>query len=513
MNFKEIQTNTPILESKKSKSRIQHPEDLIFWDGTVGARTAVDLLSNINNSTITIKWDGCIHRDSKLLTPEGMKSACELYKSIIDGERECVYVFGRKHDGTNVFSKITDVRMIQTPKTWAAIETEYGNRYNITQEHLCFTKHGITAAGDLKHGDTIACLPSDNIAHVTLYDSDDESYDFATDTENFYVFTDVQHCMLVHNSPAVVFGRADNGSFFFTDKSGFMASTYDGKATSPKALYDMIISRGDDPGRRTLAANLAKAFELFKLAVPSNFRGFMSGDMLYFNPPENVNDSMHFKPNTVKYSIAADSDLGRIIDGTQMGIALHYMQHGGRKIATTKNPLISDDIAVIPNTPLNMRVNVPTTQLKEITDILSKYGSYIDALLDSKILRDKQITDFQKIIYRYVNSNVGKHSGDLREGFISWLGSTLSITSRKKTNIIKHIHDNQTGWEQLWEVFNLISISKKYILHQLDLKNNRFTATINGRVGSEGFVVSNKTTQVKLVDRSNFTKANQENHD
>ena len=44
-------------------------------------------------------------------------------------------------------------------------------------------------------------------------------------------------------SPAVIFGRDANGEFILTDKSGFTASGYDGKATSADGLQQMLMNR------------------------------------------------------------------------------------------------------------------------------------------------------------------------------------------------------------------------------------------------------------------------------
>jgi hypothetical protein len=47
-------------------------------------------------------------------------------------------------------------------------------------------------------------------------------------------------------SPAVVFGVDENGNFILTDKSGFTAKGYDGKAKSAKEIETMIKRRIKD---------------------------------------------------------------------------------------------------------------------------------------------------------------------------------------------------------------------------------------------------------------------------
>ena len=44
-------------------------------------------------------------------------------------------------------------------------------------------------------------------------------------------------------SPAVIFGRNENGEFVLTDKSGFSAKGYNGRVTSADDLGDMFNNR------------------------------------------------------------------------------------------------------------------------------------------------------------------------------------------------------------------------------------------------------------------------------
>ena len=50
-------------------------------------------------------------------------------------------------------------------------------------------------------------------------------------------------------SPAVIFGRNENGEFTLTDKSGFQAKGYDGRPTSAEDLQAMFINRKKSKGK------------------------------------------------------------------------------------------------------------------------------------------------------------------------------------------------------------------------------------------------------------------------
>ena len=58
VEFKKVTGNckTPLLE----KARIDHAEDLIFWEGSRGALRAISQIESLakNPKNLTIKWDG-----------------------------------------------------------------------------------------------------------------------------------------------------------------------------------------------------------------------------------------------------------------------------------------------------------------------------------------------------------------------------------------------------------------------------------------------------------------------
>ena len=46
---------------KEMEARIQHAEDVVFWEGSAGAKRALTALSNMakgGEKNVTIKWDG-----------------------------------------------------------------------------------------------------------------------------------------------------------------------------------------------------------------------------------------------------------------------------------------------------------------------------------------------------------------------------------------------------------------------------------------------------------------------
>ena len=73
-------------------------------------------------------------------------------------------------------------------------------------------------------------------------------------------------------SPAVIFGRNDDGNFIFTDKSGFTAKGYDGKAKSADDVETMLKNRPgyakNPEGYGVLIDNMKSAYIAFEKQHP-----------------------------------------------------------------------------------------------------------------------------------------------------------------------------------------------------------------------------------------------------
>jgi hypothetical protein len=121
--------------------------------------------------------------------------------------------------------------------------------------------------------------------------------------------------------PAIIFGRNDKGEFVLTDKGGFNAKSYDGMVTKPGGYAEMFANRsGDYSG---LIKMYKTIFPLLERAVPESFRGYIQGDLMYVGRPKKKNDAYSFTPNTVTYEVDANSDIGRIVGKSDMGVAIH----------------------------------------------------------------------------------------------------------------------------------------------------------------------------------------------
>lgn len=313
-------------------------------------------------------------------------------------------------------------------------------------------------------------------------------------------------------SPAVIFGRDAQGRFVFTDKSGFTARGYDGKAKSADELESMLKNRPgyqrNPEGYGGFISAMKGAFDAFEQAVPANHRGFFKGDMLYFNTPPVKGKDFVFTPNVVEYRIAVDSDLGQRIAKSTAGVVIHREVD----IDGTESPLQNTDIfqghtvLVMPPVTVESPADVPVDQLRLLADIIRKNAAAIDRFLNPNDLRQQQITDLPQLLYAYLNSKVDTGLHNLGADFEQWL-ATARVSERKKANVLAHIEQHRPAFRAMWDTISATMSVKDHIIKQFDAQSE-IRQSIGGAAGGEGYVLAHPEGDIKLVPREFFTRAN-----
>lgn len=316
-------------------------------------------------------------------------------------------------------------------------------------------------------------------------------------------------------SPAVALGRNDRGEFIFTDMNGFTAKGYDGRAKSANSLKEMFLNRSGGKNRENesyieFANRMAQAFDIIKKVFPKDYRGYVKGDMLYFDTPPIFNNNYVFTPNLVTYAVAVDSDLGRRIRKSKVGIVLHRSVDESGEL----HPLVSYDIVesdivlIVPPVSMESAPQINEKEIKALRDIIEKFANDIDNMLNKNILKDKQLSDLADIFYRYTNSKVDTGLNTLGLDFIQWL-DTSNLTKAKKTNVNQHIQEHMSGFSALWQIVNGIMRIKENIISQFDKRSQIVSQSIEGQgIGGEGYVLASTGGDIKLVPREHFSKAN-----
>lgn len=309
--------------------------------------------------------------------------------------------------------------------------------------------------------------------------------------------------------PAIIYGRDENGDFILTDKSGFSAKGYDGRAKSPADIKKIMSMRKGD--RTELVALYAKLFPLLAKAIPAGFKGYVWADLLYGEKPQQQNGQWVFTPNTVTYSVDVDSPLGQRIAETEVGVAIHtYIDQSGD---THPVAHIVDDLEKVPQVlqvdPYftdQPSVTVSSKYQKAIKGVL-QHANAIDSLLDPQTLRMLKISDFPKLMKRYINSKVSEGNFDhLASGFMKWLPSFT--TEGKLERMKQHVQENKQGLAAVFQSFVILTRAKNDIVQQLDSHGGSVSASIGDEHGHEGYVAGTDQGNIKLVDRMRFSRAN-----
>jgi hypothetical protein len=313
-------------------------------------------------------------------------------------------------------------------------------------------------------------------------------------------------------SPAVVFGRNPNGEFIFTDKSGFVAKGYDGRATNPEDLKSVIMGRGKDASKKKsqsqYASKMASVFNTMAEAVPENFQGYFVGDMLYFNTPKKTGNSLVFKPNVVQYNVDVNSELGQKIANSKVGVVVHHTLTEDGKILPIKDlDMVQGSVLAIPPTTINKKDPIQVKGLDQLKSLVNNSGAEIDTLLNKNKIAQMKLTDLPNILYTYTNSKVDTGLKRLGDDFLRWLAAS-AVSQPKKIKIKEYVSANMNAFSKLWNLVGGIMTVKDSIINQLDSAQGDITATINGKPGGEGYVLGSPEGNMKLVKRSGFTRAN-----
>jgi hypothetical protein len=301
--------------------------------------------------------------------------------------------------------------------------------------------------------------------------------------------------------PAIIFGRKPDGRFVLTDKSGFLAKGYDGLATSPDQLARIQNMRSGERGE--LIGIYARLWPMLEAATPTNFKGYVQGDLLYTEQPPEQAGAYVFKPNFIEYRIPASSTLGKAIGDSEVGIAIHtrYADPGApaeaiKHIKFNPHPgllLIEPTVKDIKNVTPNRKLE------RELRSVVAQNGAAIDSLFNPAELRAAGITDLPQLCKRYINSRIMTNYDNLLADFGPWLQK--SVTPRKYNNIVEYLQSprsNLDGISAAFTAFLLLHEIKTDMLNQLDRQ----------QPGQEGWVVASDAGRAKLVNRFGFSAGN-----
>lgn len=304
--------------------------------------------------------------------------------------------------------------------------------------------------------------------------------------------------------PAIIFGRKPTGEFVLTDKAGFLARGYDGLATSPEQIEQIMSKRGGERGE--LVAMYKRLFPLLRRAVPQNFRGYIQGDLLYSDRPPQRNGQWEFTPNTVTYRVPVESDLGRKIAASEAAVVIHTaLAEPGAAAQPIRAAALADSPGLLildPSLKEPRNIQLDPRILRDAQRLIQQYGTAMDNLFDPAELRARKISTLPALMKTYINSRVRSGSYD---NLVRDFGKFIQQREPAKApRIFEWATENKHAVAALFQAFLEISALKNSIVRQLDSQAHDVQASINDEPGHEGYVGQG----LKFVDRMRFSQAN-----
>jgi hypothetical protein len=324
-------------------------------------------------------------------------------------------------------------------------------------------------------------------------------------------------------SPALVFGRNEAGEFILTDKSGFVKKGGVERATSGDDLANNLLNRSggankEDPTRIAFATNMKDIFDEYERATPKDFRGYLMGDLLYYNTPKVIDGKYTFTPNIVTYKVDVDSDLGKRISQSKTGIVVHRLldEQGNQSPVPQDLQMLGNEVMIFPSVTVSKPAEIDDEDINQLKAVVAQHAQGIDKMLDVNTLTQMQMKDLPQIFYTYLNGKVDSGLANIGADFLQWI-KTSKVSAKKQQKIAEYVGQNKQAFDAMWKVVSGIMTIKDKVINQFDSHDADVKSEIGDHgpvsqdahaAGGEGYVLAHPKGDIKLVPRASFTKAN-----
>jgi hypothetical protein len=324
-------------------------------------------------------------------------------------------------------------------------------------------------------------------------------------------------------SPALVFGRNEAGEFILTDKSGFVKKGGVERATSGDDLANNLLNRSggankEDPTRIAFATNMKDIFDEYERATPKDFRGYLMGDLLYYNTPKVIDGKYTFTPNIVTYKVDVNSDLGKRISQSKTGIVVHRLldEQGNQSPVPQDLQMLGNEVMIFPSVTVSKPAEIDDEDINQLKAVVAQHAQGIDKMLDVNTLTQMQMKDLPQIFYTYLNGKVDSGLANIGADFLQWI-KTSKVSAKKQQKIAEYVGQNKQAFDAMWKVVSGIMTIKDKVINQFDSHDADVKSEIGAHgpvsqdahaAGGEGYVLAHPKGDIKLVPRASFTKAN-----
>lgn len=538
--YKDVSTLDIITESLINKHST-HIEDLVFSkqkkgldDSCAGLEFIIDSIGKQTvNKAVSTKIDGCVHGDTLVLTTGGHKKISQLTNN--DFVASYNVDLRRIEFYTNSIPRITGVNM----KDWIEVTIHKpGHTIKTTVDHQ-FLMSDLTYQPAHTLNKRTILYDIDNhhnkgVIETKRLDERYEQWDLTTPNNNFVVLVGESY-IVVHNSPAVFLVNGDDGIGIAT-KSIFNKNA--------KINYNPIDITNNHTGE--LATTLRSALQYLKPIVPENEKNTIyQGDLLFTEKTKKHFNKdgvryVGFQPNTILYSVDENSDIGKEINKSKIGLAIHTKYDWDGKdpssmevseFGISKDELKQNSNVFLIDTVSNLssskhKIPFSVAEYQHLNTMLTSIRKLGDSI-NWSILDEKLGSNLMTFVNSYIRKGIKfPDSEKMYDNFVEWIEelSTKDEESkktirgkenaRKRYDPLRELSKEKNTLIQLFDVFRRLSDVKLMViqkLNQLSLYHN-FIVKNNGDMeitGEEGFVVTQTSAKgAKLVDRLSFSKNN-----
>lgn len=538
-NFTRFVKTYQILSEALVNKHSSHIEDLIFSRGKQGVEDAIQGLKYVVKTigeqsvrgSVSTKIDGCIDENTRVVTMRGPKMIKELTND------DFVKVYDKASDSYR-YCNNTQPRITGRSKKWVKIHTNNNGFLICTEDHKCLTGRRDWIEAQKMEGRSFYCPEMNNkrllVERVEKLDGKRDQWDLTTSAANFVIVVGSNE-VVIHNSPAVFFGNSSKG--FFVASKGIFNKT-------PKINYTETDIETNHSGG--LADTLKVALQWLKKVVPNTKDKVYQGDILFTKDTikhfqHNGKDLIGFHPNTIIYTVEKDSDIGKTIQNSEIGLAVHTeYEWNGEDPSTLKVSRfgISDDIfkdnskVFIIDTISNLNPKQPLQFSSEQYDKINSNLKQIEKLAATVTWaifdQDAQLGQYlETFVNTYIRANKPYPSPDeMTEQFFDWIEQKVADekgklkTEKGKARVdqryasVRDLKKDSIQIETMMKIFKLFSEVKLMIIRKLNEMSlyNNFVMKSNGDLvgtGEEGFVITQTNAKgAKLVDRFEFSKNN-----
>ena len=149
-NFYKNASDSLILENSEGVIKhLTHLEELILTSKEEGLNMALSFLrelydifkgKTISSTFVSVKIDGCIHPETKVVTERGSQTIESIITQINAGQDILVYGFDFTENKTTL-TNISYARSGIGSKSWVEIELENGDLFRCTEDHEVYTEN------------------------------------------------------------------------------------------------------------------------------------------------------------------------------------------------------------------------------------------------------------------------------------------------------------------------------------------------------------------------------------